>query len=281
MRSEFEYEGRHISYLQAPAAGAPGTVLLLHAFPLDSGMWAPQLGAVPAGWRFLAPDCRGFGRSAPDEPAAWTEPSAASVLSIDDYARDALALLDHAGAASAVLVGLSMGGYVAFAMWRLAPHRVRGLVLADTRPDPDTAAGRANRQRQLDTLAREGVAPVAEGMLPKLLGPTTASARRAVVERVRQLAAAQGRDGVGAAILRLMHRPDATPLLPTIDRPVLVIAGEEDELTGPDIARQMHGQMPTAELALIGRAGHLSNLEQPDEFNGALDRFLAQRFLRP
>jgi pimeloyl-ACP methyl ester carboxylesterase len=199
---------------------------------------------------------------------------------MDDYARDVLALLDHLRAAEAIVCGLSMGGYVSLALWRLAPRRIRGFVLADTRPDADTGEVRAGRERMLETLACRGVQAVAEGMVGRLLGPTSLASRPPVVERVRQIAASQRAEAVGPAIARLMTRPDSTELLPGIDCPVLVVAGREDEITPPDVAQQMHGQLADASLALIGHAGHLSSLEQPEAFSAALDRFLAARFLQ-
>jgi pimeloyl-ACP methyl ester carboxylesterase len=285
MRHDFQLDGRAISYLDVapPAARHLGTVLLLHAFPLAAEMWRPQLAGVTSGWRFIAPDFRGFGASAPDtRPAPDRGRQAAGHgydVSIDDYARDALALLDHLRLGDAVVCGLSMGGYAAFAMYRLAPGRVRGLLLADTRPDVDSPAGRAAREQMLQALPRDGVAAVAEAMVPRLLGATSLASRPSVVDHVRRLAASQSPEAIAPAIVRLMTRPDSTPLLSAIRRPVLVVAGEEDEIAGPDIARQMHGQIAGAGLALIGRAGHLSNLEQPEAFNEALDRFLATSFL--
>jgi 3-oxoadipate enol-lactonase len=286
MRHEFESGGRLISFLDVAAAAprradssaAPrgGVVLLLHAFPLEADMWEPQLVAVPAGWRFVAPDFRGFGRSAPD-PVAATGAHAADTPTIDDYARDVLALLDHLQLPEAVVCGLSMGGYVAFALCRLAPGRVRGVVLADTRADADSPAARAGREQMQATLARDGVHPVADGLIPRLLGRTTLASRPAVADRVRRMAHAQPVEAVAPAITRLMGRPDSTPLLSGLTCPALVLAGEEDEITGPDVARAMHAGIPGAELTLVARAGHLSNLERPAAFNEALDRFLAGR----
>ncbi len=172
-----------------------------------------------------------------------------------------------------------MGGYLAFALARRAPDRLRGLVLADTRPDADSEAGRAARRAQLETLASRGVEAIADAMVPRLLGRTTLASRPDVVERVRSLILAQPTTGVGGGIVRLMTRPDSTPQLATLDCPVLVIAGEEDEVTPPDVARLMHGQIVGAELALIRHAGHLSNLEEPAAFTTVLDRFLATRFI--
>jgi 3-oxoadipate enol-lactonase len=289
MRRAFDLDGRTLSYLDVSGPGKPGfhdrVLLLLHAFPLSAEMWTPQLAAVPTGWRFVAPDLRGFGESSPDISGTDVESGFSRIphphaFSIDDYARDAVALLDHLGVREAVVCGLSMGGYAAFALYRLAPERVRGLVLADTRPDPDSAAARAGRERALETVERQGVAALAEGMLPRLLGRTSVETRPAVVESVRRLAAAQPPRGVTPAIVRLMTRPDSTPTLAAVTCATLVIVGEEDEITGPDVARQMHGAVAGASLALIGRAGHLSNLEQPEAFNESLDRFLATRLAR-
>jgi 3-oxoadipate enol-lactonase len=272
-RREFRHLGRAVSYLEAASstpAAAP-TLVALHAFPLAAEMWRPQLAAVPDGWRFVAPDLRGFGASSP-EPASGDGPPPAS---IDDYARDALALLDHLGVERAVVAGLSMGGYAAFALWRAAPRRVRGLVLADTRAGADSEATRAARDGMLELLAAGGPAAVAERMLPGLLGATTRSARPGLVALVRALAAGQRPDAIARAIVRLKTRPDAGPLLAGIDVPTLVVVGAEDEITGPDEARQIHASVPGATLEVLERAGHLSNLEEPAAFNDALARFLA------
>lgn len=281
MRADFQHDGRLIGYRDVQPSGGrqAGAVLFLHAFPLAADMWEPQLKSTPGGWRFVAMDMRGFGRSSPD--AGPLDLAAAGALSVDDYARDALSLLDHLGVREAVICGLSMGGYVAFAIYRLARQRVRGLVLADTRPDADSPEARAGRDRLIAAATRDGSGAVADAMMPRLLGKTSRAERHALVERVSALARAQPADSLGAALVRLKSRPDSTPLLPTISCPVLVVVGDEDEVTPPDTARQMHGQIADAALAVIGGAGHLSNLEQPDEFNEALSRFLAQRFIQP
>ena len=271
MHTEFHHAGRTISYLDVEGPAPSHHVLvLLHAFPLAADMWRPQLAAVPAGWRVLAPDLRGFGASSPDGPAG--------SVSIDDYARDVVALLDHLDLHRVVVGGNSMGGYAAFAMLRLAAERVKGLVLADTRAEADSAGARADRAAMLEILASGGVAAVWERMQPGLLGRTTRASRPEVVERVRRLVLEQPAEGVRRAIERLSSRPDATPLLAHIVCPTLVMVGEEDQIAGVETARRIHEKIPTAELALIHGAGHLAGLEQPHEFNAVLFRFLAARF---
>jgi pimeloyl-ACP methyl ester carboxylesterase len=273
MRAQFQHDGRVTSYLDVVGAGPvapPRTLVLLHAFPLAAAMWQPQLAAVPAGWRFLAPDLRGFGQSSPGDTSA--------PASIDDYAQDVIALLDDLGLDRVVVAGLSMGGYGAFALFRLAPGRVRGLVLADTRAEADGETARASRDAMLDTLADGGAAAVFERMRPGLLGATTRASRRELVERVQQLALAQPVDGIRRAIQRLKSRPDSTPLLARIACPTLIVVGGEDQITGVDDARRLRQQIPGAELAVVNQAGHLSNLEQPGRFNATLARFLVARF---
>ncbi len=267
MLRHFERAGRLISYLEAEPPGDAerrGTLVLVHAFPMAAEMWEPQLAAAPPGWRVVAPDVAGFGRSFPVPHTA----------TFEDDARDVAALLDHLGEKDAVVAGVSMGGYIAFALVRAFPDRVRGLVLADTRAEADTDAARRGRQEMLAALDRGGAPAVVETMLPKLLGPSTHASRPDLVTRVRQIGLRQPVDGLRAAIHRLMGRPDSTSLLPALRCPVLVAAGVEDAITGPDVAREMQQRIPGARLALIDRAGHLASLEQPGTFNEALHTFL-------
>ena len=271
MHSQFPHAGRTISYLDVEGPGpSHHALVLLHAFPLAAEMWRPQIAAAPAGWRVVAPDLRGFGGSSADGPS--------DPVSIDDYARDTIALLDHLELHRVVVGGNSMGGYAAFAMLRLAAGRVKGLVLADTKSEADSESGRADRAIMLEALATGGVAAVWERMQPGLIGRTTRASRPEVAERVRRLVLEQPAEGVRRAIERLRSRPDCGPLLPGIGCPTLVIAGDEDPIAGVDTARRLHAQIPTAELAVIKGAGHLPGLDQPDEFNAVLGRFLAARF---
>lgn len=262
-------DGRVLRYLDA-GAGAP--FLLVHAFPLSADLWEPQLLAPPPGWRLIAPDLRGFrgpGAAHPVEPLG--------DVTVDEYARDLLGLLDHLEIADAVVGGVSMGGYVTFALLRQAPARVRGLVLADTRPQADSEEGRTRRRDMLALIERDGMEGVAEAMLPGLLGATTHRDRPEVVARVRRLVLANHADAVRAAVSAMMTRPDSTPLLASIDRPTLVVAGQEDAIMPPEVAEALHAAIGDSRLAVLPGAGHLPNLEQPEAFNAALARFLEDR----
>ena len=260
----------HTRYLEAaPPQGVAihGTLLLIHAFPLNARMWEPQLALAARGWRILAPQLRGMDGGAADPPGA----------SMDDYAGDVIDLLDHLHITEAVIGGVSMGGYVSFAVFRHAPRYVRGLVLADTRPQADSPQSLEGRRRILGILDEKGAAGVAAEMLPNLLGETTHRERPELVEHVRSLIVANPPQAIHGAIAAMMTRPDSTPLLSSIHCPTLVLVGEKDRLTSPDVNTEMQRAIAGSELTVIPRVGHLSSLEAPDAFNAALSYFLDHR----
>jgi 3-oxoadipate enol-lactonase len=258
---------RYLEALPPATERRRGTLVLIHAFPLNARMWEPQLALASGGWRVIAPHLRGFGEGKGDPPAS----------SIDDYAGDIIDLLDALHIDDAVLGGLSMGGYVAFGILRNAPRYVRGLVLADTRAEADTPDGVAGRKRMLQLLADKGPGAIADEMLPKLLSESTRASRPDVVERVRSLALSNSADSIAGAIRALMTRPDSTPLLATIHCPTLILVGDQDVLTPPALSEQMHRAIPGSELSVIANAGHLSHLEQPAAFIEIVSRFLTHR----
>jgi 3-oxoadipate enol-lactonase len=169
-----------------------------------------------------------------------------------------------------------MGGYTTFAVVRRAPRLVRGLILADTRGGADSLQGRANRKSMLVLLERGGPSGVAKDMIPKLLGKTTRDERSDLESGVRRLILQQSQAAIRGAILRMMERPDSFALLKTVSVPALVLVGEEDELTPVDESRKLVEALPTAELVIVPRAGHLANLESPDAFNAAVSTFLSR-----
>ena len=264
-----------ITYLEAlPPASVRkrGTLVLLHAFPLNAHMWEPQLALAAGGWHVVAPHARGMASG-----EAFDSAQGRRVNSIDDYAADVIDFLDGLHLEDAVIAGLSMGGYVAFAVMRHAASYFRGLVLADTRTQADTREGLEARHRMLRTLDEKGTAAVADEMIPKLLGPTTMAERPDVVERVRRIALENSPQSLAGAVRALMSRPDSAPLLPSIHVPTLIVVGEEDGITPPADAEAMQGRIAGSELARLPRCGHLSSLEQPVAFNAVLARFLEHR----
>jgi len=241
-------------------------VLFIHAFPLDAGMWLEQARAARAdGWRVAAPSLPGFGGT----------PDAGTITSMGAAANRCLQALDAEGIERAVVCGLSMGGYVAFELWREARQRVAGLLLANTRAGADTEDSAASRRALATRLRAEGTGFLVEDPPPLLSG----NASDELWESVKHTIADQPAAAIAAAADGMAHRPDSTADLGTIDVPTLVLTSQGDTLIAPDVSLSMVDRIAGAESVTLARAGHLSNLEAPDAFTSELRAFL-ERFER-
>ena len=240
-------------------------LLLLHAWPVDARMWEPQLAALPDGLAVAAPHLPGFGGSEP----------AGEITSMGAAAERALAVLAERGIDRAVVCGLSMGGYVAFELWRRARDRVIGFVLANTRAVADPPEAAAARRALAERLRSDGNV-LAEDP-PPLLSDRAPQDLRA---RVRGWIGEQPPEAIAAASLGMAVRPDSTPDLATIDVPTLVVTSTEDRLIAPEISAEMAGLIPRGRLETIEGAGHLSNVEAREAFDAALLEHLAACGLR-
>jgi len=244
--------------------GVGTPAVFLHPFPADRTYWAPQLGALVDHSRCIAPDLRGFGESTVGPP-----------YTVDQYADDVAVLLDMLGVERAVVCGLSLGGYVALAFWRRHRHRVRALVLADTRAGADTDEAR-ERRRALAALARErGAAAVADAQITGLVGKSTRERHPELVDALHHMLEIAPVEGIVGALEAMMARPDSTPLLAGIDVPTLVVVGAEDVLTPEAEARRLHAGIAGSRLEVIAGAGHTSSFERPAAFNHVVSEFLA------
>lgn len=256
--------GINIDYTDTGGSGTPA--LLIHAFPLNAQMWEPQIESLGDRFRLIVPDLKGFGSSdAPDDPAAY---------SMDAYADEVAAVVDHAGVDKAVVVGLSLGGYIGLAFLRKHRERVRALVLADTRAEADTPEGAAKRTSQQQQVRAESTSGLIDALANALLGGATREKKPDVVERAKHLMDNPAAGFIGA-LEAMKQRPDSTDLLTSITVPTLVIVGENDTVTPPELSRKVHEHVGGSRLVVIPEAGHLSNLEAPEAFNGALGEFLA------
>jgi 3-oxoadipate enol-lactonase len=251
--------------LACEVSGTGPALLLLHAFPLGFAMWEPQAAALAEAYQVVRFDCRGFGGSPPGD----------GLLTMERIADDAAGILDHLGIPSAAIVGVSMGGYAAFALVRRHPERIRALVLADTRAGADAPETKATRAAQAEKVRREGAGAIADAALPKLLGATSHRERPELVARVRQIIEANSPRGITDALAGLAARADSTPMLREIGVPTLVVVGEEDAITPVAEAEALQRGIAGSHMAVIPRAGHLSSLENPDEFNRQVRSFLA------
>ncbi|WP_133910957.1 alpha/beta fold hydrolase [Streptomyces sp. NBC_00582] len=236
-------------------------LVLVHGHPFDRTMWAPQIEAFAPSRRVIAPDLRGYGAS----------PVVPGTTLLSDFTEDIAALLDELKVEEFVLAGLSMGGQIALDCYGRFPDRVRGLVLADTFPDPETPAGRLARNETADRLLAEGLRGYADEVLERMVAPYADAPVKAHVHRMMT---GTSPEGAAAALRGRAERPDYRPLLPRVTAPALVVVGADDTYTPVTDARAMHAALPDAVLHVVEGAAHLPNLERPEEFNRALAAFL-------
>jgi 3-oxoadipate enol-lactonase len=252
--------------LHYDARGAGPALVLLHGFPMDLGMWAAQIEALARHWQVIRFDARGLGTSAPGDGDG--------LLSMERIADDGVALLDHLGVGQAVVGGVSMGGYVAFAWARRHASRLRGLILSNTRAEADGPEARRKRSLLAEEVRVRGVRAVADAFLPRVLGNTSKRTRPQLLAQVEAMMLAAPRRGVIDALAGLAARADSTSTLREIHVPTLVITGDEDEITPLAAAQTMHAGIRGSRLAVLAGTGHLSNLEDPAAWNATVSAFL-------
>lgn len=240
-------------------------LVLIHGFPLDRTLWHPQLAGLSDVARVIAVDLRGFGKS----PEA-----SGTVVTMEQHARDIKEMLDGLGIAEAVVCGLSMGGYVALAIAELFPEMLNGIILCNTRAVADGEA--AQRMREITALKSldGGIPELVPGMVEKLLSTRTLQSVPQLSRFVSNMLLEQPATAWATSSRGMAVRPDRTALLGKLHVPALVVTGSEDALMPPAESEAMATHIPHAELVVIPRVGHLSNLEAPDAFNGAVHEFL-------
>jgi len=243
------------------------TLVLLHAFPVDSRMWNPVRAALSEVADVITPDQRGLGQATltGDEPPE-----------LDAVADDVLAMLDARGIESAVVGGCSMGGYVSMALLRRAPHRVSGLLLIDTRQDADDADHAATRRTMAERAEREGIGWLPDTVLPGLLATGTPDVNPELAARLRVVIAEQPPSGVAWAQRAMAARRDSTDVLRAYPGPALVIVGERDVICPSEQAREMAALLPAGELVELPGCGHLSPVEAPDDVAATITDWLAR-----
>lgn len=245
-------------------------LLMIHGYPLNRRLWQPQLSGLSDIARVITIDLRGHGES-PSAPGLGPVPNA---YSMDLLANDCVRLLDALKISQPVVVcGLSMGGYIAFALYKNYPKRVAGLILAATRASADTPEAKSNRNKAVE-FARQGGAPeIAQSMIERMLAPENFAHRPDLVETAVDIMRATTVEAIIGDLLGMRDRPDSTPLLPNINVPTLIIHGRDDQLIPLSEAQTMQASIPDADLQIIPVAGHLVNLEQPELFNQAVSDF--------
>jgi 3-oxoadipate enol-lactonase len=254
---EKQINGSNIHYNDT---GNGNPLVLLHGFPLDSRIWRELIPPLAAHARVITLDLPGFGKSTTTKP-----------FTMETIADDVHQLLHDIGALPCELAGLSMGGYVALAYAKKYLADLRGLILIDTRSQADTPQGREARNAMIALANTKGSMAVAEQMFPKMLGPNPDPK---VAAELMDIMKACPVKGIQYALDAMRDRPDSTDLLPTLALPTLIIVGESDAITPPELSRTMHQAIPGSKLSIIPSAGHMSPMEQPAAVANAIQEFL-------
>jgi 3-oxoadipate enol-lactonase len=239
-------------------------ITFVHAFPLNHKMWQPQIALLKDRCRVIVPDLRGFGKTDAGDGQYTLE------LFVDDL----IELLDHLKIQKTVVCGLSMGGYIVLRAVERNPERFRGLVLGDTRSEADSNEAKLKRSAAIKAVKQQGVAAFADDFVKTALAPQTLAVKRNIVTTVKNLAQESSPIGICGALLAMAARTDTTASLMRIDVPTLILVGEHDALTPPAEAKSLQDKIRDAELHVIPDAAHISNLENPQEFNERLLAFL-------
>lgn len=242
--------------------GTGDVALLIHGFPFDSSMWAAQLEGLSDIRRVVAVDLPGRGASSG---------ISADGATVDTYADAVADVVDDLGVEAVDLAGMSMGGYVAFAFLRRSRAKVRSLALIDTKADADSEEAKQGRTDLAESVIDSGMEPLAEGLIPKLIAPTTGEDVKAAVAKMftNTPPATAAADAI---VMR--DRPDSNADLPSISVPTIVIHGTEDALMPLDAAEKMTAAIPGARFTAVPEAGHLAPMENPEAVNAALRDFL-------
>jgi pimeloyl-ACP methyl ester carboxylesterase len=238
--------------------GTGPLALFVHGFPLDGTMWLDQIDALAGSRRCVVPDLRGYGKS---------EATAMDLLSMEQHADDLAALVTALGETKADVIGLSMGGYVALAMWERHPGVFRSLALIDTKSGADDEAGKARREMAAIELVTSGRKEFADGMVEALLAPHATPFAKG---RLRSMIEGTRYETTVASLKGMAARPDRTGLLDGITVPTAVIVGEEDKLTPVPDSEAMAAAIAGAALHVIPGAGHMAPLERPTAVTQAL-----------
>lgn len=238
-------------------------VVFLHGFPFNKSMWKDQHNLAKQNFRVIAPDLRGFGNSQDD-----------SDLSINLFADDLLALMNELHLDQVVLCGLSMGGYIALNAIQRFPERINAIILCDTQCNADTEEGKAKRLKSIQDIKSNGITDFTEGFLKNVFHPETLSSKPEIVAGLKNMMLSNSEHAFTHGLKALAERNETCSKLDQINVPALIICGSDDTLTPVSKSQYLHENIKGSQLSIIQKAGHISNMEQPEEFNKIIIDFL-------
>jgi len=251
-----------VSYIDEGSTNAP-VIIFIHGFPLNKAMWNKQVGELKESYRVIAYDIRGHGNSdAGDDD-----------FSIELFVTDLLSLMDALKIDKTILCGFSMGGYIALNAIENYPGRFSALLLCDTNCAADLSEAREKRMKAIESIKEKGLEQYAEESLKKLFAPLSFSKHKEEIAIVREMIMKTSKQSLFQTLHALAERAETCTKLHEMKVPVLIMVGKEDEITPPEVALAMHEKIQSSTIHIIDHAGHLCNLENPEQFNNQLRKF--------
>jgi len=254
-------EGNEVAYFDE---GKGSTIVFIHGFPFDKRMWEQQLAIFRNHFRVIAYDVRGHGNTSANS----------NEFSIPQFTRDLGAFLNQLEIEKIIICGLSMGGYIALHAIESFPNKINGLILSDTQCAADTEEARAKRIKAIELIRNNGLEQYASDSVKNLFAPASLENQKDKVDFIKTTILKTAPDNICKTLLALANRKEKCSILEKIKIPVLILVGEEDKVTPIAAATKMHESIKESTLHSIKNAGHLSNLENPEEFNSHLKDFL-------
>lgn len=241
-------------------------IVLIHAFPFCNRMWDKQVEVLQKSFRVVAPDLRSFGYSDPGD----------GIYTIDTHVSDLISIIDSLQLDKPIICGLSMGGYIALRAVELYQPKFKGVILADTKAEADTNPYKIRRFEQIRMIRNGQREQFTEGFIKGAITEKNLAENPELVENLKKIISWQSDKAIMSALLTMAARTDTTDLLEKFDLPLLILVGKEDRLTPPEYSKIIYGKTKNSDIKIINDAAHMSNMENPDEFNNAVLDFLKQ-----
>jgi pimeloyl-ACP methyl ester carboxylesterase len=252
-----------VSYIDEGLVNA-STIIFIHGFPLNKEMWNKQVGEFKDNYRVIAYDIRGHGKSDSGEED----------FSIELFVKDLISLMDVLKIDKTILCGFSMGGYIALNAIENYPERFNALLLCDTNCAADLPQAKDKRMETIESIKEKGVELYAQESLKRLFAPISFSKQIEEISIVRAMIIGTSKESLFKTLYAIAQRAESCTKLHEIKVPVLILVGKDDEITPGDVALAMHKKIKNSTIHFIDRAGHLSNMENPIQFNFQLNNFL-------
>ena len=257
------------SYFLKGQVGPGATIIFIHGFPFNKTIWKTQIEQLPEGIGAIAYDIRGFGQSTTDH----------LFFSIDLFAQDLIELIEELKLDQCILCGISMGGYIALKAFELSKEKIKGLILSDTNCVADSNESKQKRFAAINQLLAGGKKEFTSGFIKNVFSEDTLATKPEVVAYLNEVISGTSDKTICAAHLALASRTDTSKSLSEINVPVLILRGADDKLMSVEQTKQLKEGIRDSELITITKSGHLPNLENPQEFNAAINSYLSKHFL--